>query len=486
MKNSILASLLCFLCFASAPFAAASNVTLTVPGDSAATTTETTGLAPAHYPPQPVLYKLQHGATTVYLFGSVHSLPKGLKWRNQAFNDAVARSDKIWFESTIREMANPTLMIDQILSADNNQVELKDLLTPAQMAKLTKVAKAQNLDIMDYNNYHPWVISFILQGARYKTDVKKNADHEIKFVAGVEKTIIDMRMGKPTLPLENTRQHVLLFSKMSPAEEVALLMNTVDQIDNVLKDNIDKTVEDWSKGDLASIEAENEAMKRNTPGLYKIMVTLRNQEQADGISRILTQGSGTNFVAVGAAHLPGEEGIVRLLQQKGFTAEPVYSLDAPVESGATDIEIIAPHYRTDLHIPDYLNMSLLPGKTTDQVRLHFVWPQMVSGCVEITPIKARSRIYDDSVNIDMLGYFVNIPPYPNVTPCDTGSKQIAVDIPLDIQMLKNNKTTYIQLNLQGATDNFKLRYEDGTLTLGGSGTSGYFFPVAKNLSVTGL
>jgi uncharacterized protein YbaP (TraB family) len=47
----------------------------------------------------------------------------------------------------------------------------------------------------------------------------------------------------------------------------------------------------------------------------------RNRKMAKKIHRIIT--SGPTFIAVGAAHLPGEKGIIRLLQQMGYSLEPV-------------------------------------------------------------------------------------------------------------------------------------------------------------------
>ena len=47
----------------------------------------------------------------------------------------------------------------------------------------------------------------------------------------------------------------------------------------------------------------------------------RNHVMAERAAPILTKGNV--FIAVGALHLPGEEGVVALLQKQGFKITPV-------------------------------------------------------------------------------------------------------------------------------------------------------------------
>ena len=47
----------------------------------------------------------------------------------------------------------------------------------------------------------------------------------------------------------------------------------------------------------------------------------RNQKMADRIIRLYEQDS--TFVAIGALHLPGEQGVLRLLEQRGYRVTPV-------------------------------------------------------------------------------------------------------------------------------------------------------------------
>jgi uncharacterized protein YbaP (TraB family) len=48
----------------------------------------------------------------------------------------------------------------------------------------------------------------------------------------------------------------------------------------------------------------------------------RNHRMVRRLQELLDQGN--TFIAVGALHLPGEEGMLRLLQQRGYTVRVLY------------------------------------------------------------------------------------------------------------------------------------------------------------------
>ncbi|HBS32092.1 MAG TPA: TraB/GumN family protein, partial [Parvularcula sp.] len=84
-----------------------------------------------------------------------------------------------------------------------------------------------------------------------------------------------------------------------------------------------RTLEAWRTGDLDSIEEEMIGpMKTAAPGAYKALIAERNANWVVQIEKIMT-GSDDYFIAVGAGHFIGTDGVVELLKRKGYAVERV-------------------------------------------------------------------------------------------------------------------------------------------------------------------
>ena len=79
--------------------------------------------------------------------------------------------------------------------------------------------------------------------------------------------------------------------------------------------------------DLVRLTAINDAAMRDSdPQLVarftNKLITRRNHRMAERMQSRLR--SGGRFIAVGALHLPGRDGLLRLLSQQGYTLTRVY------------------------------------------------------------------------------------------------------------------------------------------------------------------
>jgi hypothetical protein len=59
-------------------------------------------------------------------------------------------------------------------------------------------------------------------------------------------------------------------------------------------------------------------MQSDTPALYEALLVRRNTDWANQIQTMM-EGSGTIFIAVGAAHLAGEDSVQEILEDRGLT-----------------------------------------------------------------------------------------------------------------------------------------------------------------------
>lgn len=86
------------------------------------------------------------------------------------------------------------------------------------------------------------------------------------------------------------------------------------------KGRFDLIEDAYRKGDLDMIDTLNRVF--NSPGYYQYMLTERNVNQVDRF--LHHHKEGPVFMAVGAAHLPGRDGVIELLRAKGFQVTPIH------------------------------------------------------------------------------------------------------------------------------------------------------------------
>ena len=89
-----------------------------------------------------------------------------------------------------------------------------------------------------------------------------------------------------------------------------------------MKELFNELIGAWRAGDLAEIEALFISDMRDYPELYSKMLVNRNQRWIPQIEAYL-KSPEIEFVLVGVAHAAGDDGILKLLKDQGYTVDQV-------------------------------------------------------------------------------------------------------------------------------------------------------------------
>lgn len=131
---------------------------------------------------------------------------------------------------------------------------------------------------------------------------------------------------KKVVELESAQAQFNLLSGFDDAMQEKFLAGALADMKD-LKPTMEKVALAWTTGDAEMIEKELlEKSIERTPELKPVMAKLfddRNVAMAEKIDAMIKEGDGAKqpFVVVGAGHLVGEKGLVKLLSEKGYTLE---------------------------------------------------------------------------------------------------------------------------------------------------------------------
>ncbi|RLA01854.1 MAG: TraB/GumN family protein, partial [Gammaproteobacteria bacterium] len=131
---------------------------------------------------------------------------------------------------------------------------------------------------------------------------------------------------KAVYGLETIREQLDLFDTMPESDQVILLRDAVDNLSELDAMNAELLAV-YKQRDIEGLLALNEVSmqtgdQRLAKDFQKRVIDDRNHLMAERMQQYLQQGKA--FVAVGALHLPGEEGLLNLLEQQGYTVRRVY------------------------------------------------------------------------------------------------------------------------------------------------------------------
>lgn len=285
------------------------------PAQAFAQTVEAAPAAAARVVPQadgagPALWVIRDADSTLYLFGAVHVLRPTTAWGSAKVDAAFASADDIWFEiSNPDDQAAIIPLIQQHgISPDR---PLSSLLTVDELAALDAAASGAGLTAAQMDPFRPWLAGLTLSVAPL---VKAGYDPR----SGVE-LILKARAdaaGKPVHGFETIDKQIGILAGMSEADQLAFLRSTLEAYDDATVE-LDQMVGAWAAGDVATLErVAVDEMRDESPAVYQALLVQRNTDWAGQIQTLLA-GSGTAFIAVGAAHLAGDDSVQEILADRG-------------------------------------------------------------------------------------------------------------------------------------------------------------------------
>jgi len=302
-----LASLLALTAASLAMFAASPALADTRAATETAAAPATTGTGPA-------LWKVGDEDTTIYLFGTVHVLPKELEWYDATIANALDGSDMIVTEIKMDKASEADLQqLSMKLGLLPPGTTLRSLLTPEQTATYEAGLAKLGAPPEAFDPVKPWLAGLTLSLLPL---MQQGYDSN----SGVEKILLAKAGTKPQGALETAEFQLGIFNNMPTEAQVAFMMEAVEGMDEI-KPMLDRMVAEWAEGDATELaNIMNEGM--TDPAVAEALLYSRTANWAEWIDTRLDE-PGTVFIAVGAGHLAGAKSVQDYLAQKGITVARV-------------------------------------------------------------------------------------------------------------------------------------------------------------------
>lgn len=254
-------------------------------------------------------WKFNSARANVYVLGSIHVGKKYLYPLNKNVTDAFGSSDTLVVEANVNDVSSAIKMMEEGIYTDGQS--LREHLKPKTLRLLEAKLNGRNLNFNEYAIFKPWFISLLLMSLELK---KLGFDEEL----GIDKYFLNQAAAKKILELEGVGFQIKLFNEFSNDLQEIFIVSTLMNLDN-LEVETDQMLKAWMSGDAAEVERVTYKSVSEYPELYEKLFYERNKNMASKIEGFLKE-SGNFFVVVGAGHLVGAEGIIKLLEQKGYAA----------------------------------------------------------------------------------------------------------------------------------------------------------------------
>lgn len=244
-----------------------------------------------------------------YLFGTMHVKDKRAFDFSQNMTNAFDTCKSFAMEIALE----PDIYKDifKMMVADESY-HIEDYLKPEELSKIDNFLKKEfGFKLEYFKQIKPVFLYIIMSGTGMSVDNEHFLDEYLFLKAKQEE--------KTVIGIETLEEQINALDGLSIKEQLQLVLDAVDSF-NKNKKLEQKLLKYYQKQELSEIAKLIEASSDEK--VSKLLLTNRNYVMADRIANFIPKES--TFVAIGAGHLPGKEGVIELLRKKGFTVTPIY------------------------------------------------------------------------------------------------------------------------------------------------------------------
>lgn len=245
-----------------------------------------------------------------YIFGTMHLIPKDDFYFPEALQTYVKSTDMLVME--IGGMAEQAKGM-RVMMLDTGNVF--DFFNESQLDSLFAYAN-ENLGYDEkkmrlvFGKMKPFVLLQLLT-------VQQFGESPESYELALEK--IAKAEGMKVEGLETVEQQIGFIDNLSIDQQVSMVMDAINTSEE--DDSSRKLIEAYLSQDLNKIQTFILESGMSSSEIEEHLLVSRNKNWIKPISKIIKKNKA--FIAVGAAHLGGEDGVIELLRKKGYTLTPI-------------------------------------------------------------------------------------------------------------------------------------------------------------------
>jgi uncharacterized protein YbaP (TraB family) len=259
-----------------------------------------------------------------YVFGTMHSRDARVLDLPPTVAQVFAEADSVTIEMRLAEgdtiENHARKLFRSMLFSDERTLE--QVAGKKLFAKVMDVLAPYGVKAAALQRFKPWVVFFVI--SQSPANLEGAAEDELVLDLWLAQGALDR--GKPVYGLETMEEQLAVFDGMPEKDQVALLESAVDYAGERTS-WLNEFRAHYLVGDIAAImQYTIEPARRMGPAyvrtLVKRLIDDRNKVMVERMATLLTQGNA--FIAIGAAHLPGEAGILHLLELRGYRISRIH------------------------------------------------------------------------------------------------------------------------------------------------------------------
>ena len=292
---------------------------------------------------KPFLWRIETPVPS-YLFGTIHLPDDRVTTLPTVVQQVLDSIDALYTEI-------PMDMASMMKAAGSAQLPkgtvLKDLIGEELYGRLQVFVEKKGFKMAMFDRIQPWAIGAQLMLLDQLKEMATKQPLDLMLANQARKA------KKSVGALETLDEQTGVFADLTPAEQSTFLGKSLDRIEKDAaagKDTLETLITMYLRGDEQAVAKEINDYELGDPELQqKLMTRLlddRNLRMVDRLVRHLQEEpQRSHLFAVGAAHYPGEVGILALLQKRGYRVTRIDlstgAAAAARDAAALDAEIAA-------------------------------------------------------------------------------------------------------------------------------------------------
>lgn len=263
----------------------------------------------------PAIWEARDADSRVVIFGSVHALPPDLEWRTPLLDEAMADAALVYFETDIGPLGMTALAIKILVQQFRTMREpWLDRLTNEQLDTLIEAIGPLGISLEEVAITPPWVVAMQLTDLAMRMDEMGGT---MEMASGVE-SVLQWELPKERKGyFETPGQQFDMLAGGTIDEQIGQLFMTIEQggIGGGDED-LGTIVRAWAAGEPDKLEMVPKSA--DEAAVLDLLITQRNRNWIPTIETMLRDNQ-ENLIVVGAGHLAGEDSVLDLLGEAGYT-----------------------------------------------------------------------------------------------------------------------------------------------------------------------